>query len=241
MNADNMFLWDAVKQTDPSATKEYSGPGGYSGTSINGQYMIMRATEIFGPIGIGWGYEIQEERYDTGGLIQVIDDHEVRAMTHTIKLKLWYDLGGKRGEITNFGHTPYVFRTNRGPMTDAEAPKKSLTDAIKKCLSMLGFCADVWLGQFDDVNYVEAVAGEFAIKKAENKDEESAKQRQIYLDKMEKYATQMVAAVTKPELMALYKEAVRKAGYRKDEAMIKRLTEIKNSSRFAEAKEKTNE
>ncbi|MFK8333452.1 hypothetical protein M2D63_026040, partial [Pseudomonas sp. BJa5] len=39
--------------------------------------------------------------------------------------------------------------------TDGEAPKKSLTDAINNSLSMLGFRADVFLGIFDDRDYVQ--------------------------------------------------------------------------------------
>lgn len=226
----NMTIWDQVKKTDPAATKEYSGPGGYSGTSINGQYMVMMATKVFGPIGIGWGYEIVEERYDIGGLIEVQDDHEIRSMTHTIRLKLWYKINDERGEVEHFGHTPYVFKTRNGSMTDPEAPKKSLTDAMKKCLSMLGFAADIFLGQYDDVVYREELADEFSIVKAENKDDEIARQRNIYLEKMEKYATQMDDAVTKAELLALFKEAVRKAGYQKDDKMVRRLTEIKDKN-----------
>lgn len=230
MTSKKMDIWDKVSKTDPVYTKEYSGPGGYSGTSINGEYLVMKATEMFGPVGIGWGYEIIEERYDTGGIIDIQEDHEIRSMTHTLRVKLWYLHEGQRGEVEHFGHTPYVYRTRSGAMTDPEAPKKSLTDALKKCLSMLGFSADVWLGQYDDVNYVEAMSEEFGIRRAEDSDEETKRLRDEYLAKMEKYVRQMQKAVTASELNALYKEAVRKAGYRKDDRMVKRLTEVRDEA-----------
>ena len=60
--------------------------------------------------------------------------------------------------ITNYGQTMFVtqFR-NGGIFTDEEAPKKTITDAITKCLSMLGFASDVHMGLFDDNKYVNDV------------------------------------------------------------------------------------
>ena len=36
---------------------------------------------------------------------------------------------------------------------DEEAPKKSITDAMTKCLSLLGFAAEIHLGLYDDNKY----------------------------------------------------------------------------------------
>ena len=35
-----------------------------------------------------------------------------------------------------------------------DAPKKSATDGMVKCLSMLGFAGDIFSGQWDDSKYV---------------------------------------------------------------------------------------
>lgn len=48
-------------RTDPRFTKDITGTG-FDGTSVNAEYMIMRATELFGPLGSGWGFDIQEEK-----------------------------------------------------------------------------------------------------------------------------------------------------------------------------------
>lgn len=156
-NNQNMALWDSVKVTDKSFTKTQSLEGRQV-TSINGMYVVQRATETFGPIGKGWGYEIMVDRLDQGAPItnkngEVIAHEQV----HTILLKLWYLRSGKRNHVTQYGHTPFVRKSQYGAYTDFDAPKKSLTDAIKKCLSLLGFSADVHLGMFEDEVYLEGL------------------------------------------------------------------------------------
>lgn len=146
----NLAIWDKVKKTDLKWLKQ--SDIGAKLTSINGMYCVMRATEIFGPCGLGWGYEILEERLDNGVLVKD-DTGEYSTKTHTVKIKLWYMIDNKRGEIIHFGHTPYIMKSKYGAYQDEEAPKKSLTDAIKKCLSMIGVGADIHLGQFDDISY----------------------------------------------------------------------------------------
>ncbi|WP_420492276.1 hypothetical protein [Pseudomonas aeruginosa] len=65
MHTQNMRLWDQVQATDPSATKSAKFEGQQI-TSISGQHMIMKATQMFGPVGIGWGWTVIEERFDWG-------------------------------------------------------------------------------------------------------------------------------------------------------------------------------
>lgn len=153
----HMQLWDAVKTTDTKYTKTQQLDGRQV-TSINGLYLVQRATEMFGPIGKGWGYEILVDRFDEGAPITGKDGEVVgREQVHTIQIKLWYVRGGKRNHVIHYGHTPFVRKSQYGAFTDFDAPKKSLTDAIKKCLSMLGFSADVHLGMFEDEIYLEGL------------------------------------------------------------------------------------
>ena len=53
----NLDIWDEAKETDPRFTKKVSF-GARSFTSIDAHYQIRRATEIFGPVGTGWGYDV---------------------------------------------------------------------------------------------------------------------------------------------------------------------------------------
>lgn len=155
----NLALWDAVEKTDPQFTKPFSRGGGFRGTAINGTYLARKATEVFGPIGIGWGVEILDEAIMEGAPLDAQGSHE---KIHKVRVKLWYKLGEERGEVIQFGQTTFVGRNKNGLFTDEEAPKKSLTDAMSKCLSLLGFSADIHLGRFDDNKYVNDLTQEFA-------------------------------------------------------------------------------
>lgn len=176
----NLNFWQSVSKTDTSATKT-SNQGGREQTSINGYWMIQKATEKFGMVGIGWGWEVAEERWDNGAMIPIKqDDGSTRleqSKTHTIKILLWFIQDGKRGEITQYGHTQAIYKSKWGVSDDGEAPKKSLMDAIKKALSMLGFCSDIFTGMFEDREYVQALEVEQAIERAHDKDAEIAARR----------------------------------------------------------------
>lgn len=176
----NLNLWEQVERTDPSATKT-ANLGGREQTSIGSYYMFKRATELFGPVGIGWGFDIVEERWDAGApmIIKLGEADHVAgpALTHTVRINFWYMLNGVKGEIPAYGHTQAVYKSKYGISDDGEAPKKSLTDAIKKALSMLGFSADIFTGMYDNKDYVAQLKTEEEISKAEDRDAEVANKR----------------------------------------------------------------
>lgn len=169
--SDNLELWKDVFKTDERFTTAFSVNGG--GTSINGTYMTMIATREFGPKGIGWGVDILEERFDNGAPItrtvkgtdgnntwELIPDGVGGILTekhHIIKIRLWYIRNGVRGEEISFGCTPYIYSSKHGLICDGEATKKSLTDATKKALSALGFCADIFMGLYDNQEYRQKI------------------------------------------------------------------------------------
>lgn len=155
---ENLSLWRSVEKTDPKFTKDFNRGGGFKGTAINPTFLVMKATETFGLPGIGWGYEIVKEEMLFGAFIA----DGIQEQTHCLQVKLWYIMDGKRGEIEHFGATTYVGKNKYGPFTDEEAKKKTLTDAITKCLSWLGFSSDVHLGRYDDNKYVNDMRAEFS-------------------------------------------------------------------------------
>lgn len=159
----NTSLWEKVEKTDPNFTKEFTGVGGFSGTAICSAYLAKKATEVFGPCGIGWGFDLEDEKYVSGYPLGFDAEGNSIGTTvvHVVRIKLWYLLDGKRGEVTQFGQTTFVGRNKNGLFHDEDAPKKSITDAISKCLSLLGFSADVHLGKYDDNKYVESLKTEF--------------------------------------------------------------------------------
>lgn len=230
----NLDIWGAVEITDPSATKPYKGAGGFEGTAINFTATVKKATEQFGPIGTGWGYEIVEERFDEGGVIMEKNEAlgqnvEIgKHIMHTIRLKLWVMVDGNRSEVEHFGHTPYVYKNKWGIQTDMEAPKKSLTDAIKKCLSMFGFSADVFLGLFDDREYVESQRERENVDKADNQAERAIAARQEWDDKKAEYLEQIKTSPNLKELEIIFTGAIRKGARKEDQEFIKMATAAKD-------------
>lgn len=223
----NMRIWDQVERTDTRFVKD-AKVGGQQITSINGTAMAMKATEIFGPVGIGWGWKVIEERFDKGAEM-FAGEGEKRfslgtELHHTVKIVLWYKLDGQRGEIEEYGCTPYLYKSKYGTTTDGEAPKKSLTDAIKKSLSFLGFNADVYLGLFDDSDYVQQRKEETAIEAAEDQAVAQEQLQRERLDWLKSAVETMASAVTLHELKTLNTRYVRSATSRNETGFLRRLS-----------------
>ncbi|ELW3243077.1 hypothetical protein QMI72_004741 [Salmonella enterica] len=229
--SDNLELWKDVFKTDERFTTAFSLNGG--GTSINGTYMTMIATREFGPKGIGWGVDILEERFDNGAPItrtvkgtdgnntwELIPDGVGGILTekhHIIKIRLWYIRNGVRGEEISFGCTPYIYSSKHGLICDGEATKKSLTDATKKALSALGFCADIFMGLYDNQEYRQKNKAEFALKNASENAEDAARVRQELDDKLTRVANTLASAVSENEINKVYSSIAREAEvHRKD-------------------------
>jgi len=160
----NMDLWRRVCITDPAAVKPITGKQ-YSGNSPKPYWIVERLTDEFGPCGIGWGFSIISERFerfsDTDSL-------------HVAAVRFWFVLDGKRGELEQIGQTKASYTTKAGTfMLDEDAPKKSVTDALVKCASYLGFAGDIFSGRWDDSKYVASAAAEWADRKR-NEDQDRA-------------------------------------------------------------------
>lgn len=149
----NMDIWNAVCVTDPTAVKPITGKQ-YKGNSPKPYWIIQRATEQFGPCGHGWGVRVLSERFERLTETDVL---------HVALVQVWYLLDGKECSIEQMGQTKAAYKTNAGTtMVDEDAPKKSVTDGMVKCLSMLGFAGDIFSGQWDDSKYVAWAAEQYA-------------------------------------------------------------------------------
>ncbi len=226
MSANNLKIWEQVEKTDTRFTKD-AKVGGQNITSLNGTAMIMKATEVFGPAGIGFGWKVLEERFDPGVEIFIGEGDKRSSLgftsNHTVRIAFWFMLDGQRGEIESYGCTNYIYKASYGMLTDGEAPKKSLTDAIKKALSALGFSADVFLGMFDDKDYVNALADEQAIEQAEDKAAEEERQKQERLDYIASVIESLKTAKTAKELKTFHDVAVRRLTLRQDTKAVTRI------------------
>lgn len=149
----NTDLWNAVERTDPNHVKAITGKS-YQGTSPKPHYLVKKATETFGPCGIGWGFNIVSERIEEGAGGERM---------HIAHVRVWYKWNGERGEVEHVGGTQFSGTRSSGkPFTDEDAPKKSVTDALVKALSMIGFAGDIFIGRYDDSKYVSELRAEFS-------------------------------------------------------------------------------
>lgn len=152
---DNMNLWNEVKTTDPAAVKKITGKP-YQGNSPKPYWLIQRATEVFGPCGKGWGVQVKAESFYR------MTESDVM---HTAVVVVWYMRDGERCEIEQMGQTKACYEKSAGGfMVDEDAGKKSVTDGMVKCLSMIGFAGDIFSGQWDDSKYVDWAAEQFKPK-----------------------------------------------------------------------------
>lgn len=166
-DVNNLELWDSVSKTDPMYTKAAS-KGQYKFTSIAPVYQFKMATEAFGIQGIGWGVKIGSEVF------------EEKKYGETIILSydaiLFFKYNGEEGEIPIHASEKSCYMTNGGKgymKIDDEVRKKVVTNAKTKGLSELGFNADVFMGMFDDPNYVDYRNFEEQLDKADDREAET--------------------------------------------------------------------
>lgn len=166
MTKSNLTLWDSVSKTDPLYTKK-AKKGAYHFTSIAPVYQFKMATEAFGVQGIGWGVVPGTESF--------IEKEYGTTVILSYDAVMFFKVDGERGEIPIHASEKICYQTqgtNGYMKIDDEARKKVVTNAKTKGLSELGFNADVFMGLFDDPNYVDYRNYEETIEKSENRTKE---------------------------------------------------------------------
>jgi len=149
----NLEFWNSVQKTDPGMTTPFTTESGFKGKSTDPLYIVKKVTARFGPIGIMWGFDEVE--------------HKVQDGVWFSKIRFWYMkhffVSGETGtaEITQWGGTRLFRKDEHGSRyTNDDAAKSSVTDGLMKCLTYLGFNADVHLGLHDDSKYVQQLIKE---------------------------------------------------------------------------------
>ncbi|ALR91274.1 hypothetical protein [Vibrio alginolyticus] len=205
----NMDIWNQSFKTDLNFTKQDPSTGRLS---INAQYRQMKATEIFGPRGKGWGVDVKREWLEDGLPIFANGTYTgVNESVHNMEVELWYIApdSGERCTVTAFGETErFYWSHNYSRMIkNGECRKKSLTDATGKALSMLGICGDVYMGEYDDENIINRSQMTKTTDNALKKLEFDAQATQQALDKAKSYTDKFSTAPSLAEIKRLQKLA----------------------------------
>jgi len=148
---DKKYIWDQVKKTDPRFTKKVNKGFGEI-TTIDPMSQIMKMTEVFGPVGMGWNYKVNYNYHGTDNNQTAIVTAEVSV--GIVKTDTIWEYYGPVCSVQK------LYRKT-GALDD-EAPKKAMTDAMTKAFSHLGLSADVFLGMHDNSKYVENLKKEIA-------------------------------------------------------------------------------
>ena len=150
----NLELWNKVEKTNPKYTKK-AKVGGMNITAIAPQYQIMQVTEQFGIYGEKWGFKDIKLSYD---LVE---------KCNLVVFKGTFFFPNGEFEIIN---SCKLYMDRALTMVDDNFAKKIETDTLTKAISKLGFNADIFMGKFDDVRYVEEANAHFnPIKKPSEK------------------------------------------------------------------------
>lgn len=157
----NMSLYEQLKDTPPEARKTIAGGRLKGFTDINTMWRFKRLTEVFGPCGIGWKYEIVTQRIQPG------HGNEVAAF---VDILLYYKMDGKWSEgIPGIGGSTFVATEKSGVHTNDECFKMALSDAIGTACKALGMSADIYFEK-DRTKYTGQETGQ----KAKNPVDEAA-------------------------------------------------------------------
>jgi hypothetical protein len=136
---DNLEHWNKMCDTPPEFLKRVSIGRGF--TAIDPMYQIQKMTEVFGPVGQGWGWYATMKYHETGPYLIV-----------TAEVSVWHSHQGN-----SFGPFPgcrtFVDKSKDKRQVNEEAPKMAVTDGLTKALSHIGMSADVFLGKHDGSKY----------------------------------------------------------------------------------------
>lgn len=134
---DNMTIYEAGRSVPGEAQKPFDN-GTFSGTDINPMWRIKKMTELFGPCGIGWYYEVVSERAEEY-------DNTVMAI---VDIKLYIKMDGEWSKpIYGTGGNTLVKETRKGIKPSDEGYKMALTDALSVACKALGIGADIYFSK----------------------------------------------------------------------------------------------
>ena len=185
--ADNLLIYEKARTVPQYALKEIKAGRLNGMTDINPMFRIKRMTELFGPCGIGWKYEITRQWFESYG-------EEVKAFTN---INLYYKLNGEWSEaIPGTVGSSFVAKEKSGAYVNDEGLKMALTDAISVATKALGIAADIYYAKDGrPLNPGDSKYQELTNESQKNKSD---------FDRLRAKYPNVFAAQTVDELMAIY-------------------------------------
>lgn len=136
---DNLKFYNKAR-TVPDTAKKAIGAGRLKGkTDINPMWRIKVLTEMFGPCGVGWWYEITDKK--------ILEDAATKQKAAFVDIVLFYidpESGHTSHGIPGTGGSSFVSKESSGLYMSDECFKMALTDAISVAAKAIGVGADVY-------------------------------------------------------------------------------------------------
>lgn len=144
---DNLNIFNQLATTPDEAKKQIAAGRLKGFTDINPMWRIKRLTEVFGPCGIGWWYDITDKR------LEQAPNGEIKCF---VSINLFYRWGEVISQpIPGFGGSSFLSHERNGDYVSDECEKMALTDAIGSACKTLGMSADVYYSK-DRSKYTES-------------------------------------------------------------------------------------
>ena len=119
---ENLDIYNKLRDVPESAKKQIQAGRLRGKTDINPMWRLKTLTEVFGPCGIGWKYEIVEKWTEQGAGGEI-------ACFVIINLYIKYE-GNWSEAIPGVGGSSFVANESKGLYTSDECYKMALTDAV---------------------------------------------------------------------------------------------------------------
>jgi hypothetical protein len=136
----NMELWDKVKSVPPTALKEIKFGKLKGKSDISPQWRMERLTEVLGPCGVGWYYDIVET--------WVMPDEKLDGLMCFVQIDFFHKVGEEWSKaIPAIGGNFLIIKDKNGIHGSDDGYKMALTDAIGVAGKAIGLASDIYMGQ----------------------------------------------------------------------------------------------
>lgn len=154
-----MEIYNQLKTPPPSALKPIRAGRLKGFTDISPQWRIEIMTEIFGPVGIGWYYEItKQETIEADSRVGMFID-----------INLFVKVDGEWSKpIHGSGGSMLLAQESKGLYYSDESKKMAITDALGVAIKLLGGGADIYRGYSDSKNIQNKTSDQAVRQEAED-------------------------------------------------------------------------
>lgn len=153
----NLTLWNSWRTPPDSALKKIKGGRLAGMTDIDPMWRIGSLTRAFGPVGIGWYYEVHRTWTEPAPEQEVMCFAEVWLYVRDGDSAVSREPAVVRGDwskpIVGIGGNKLVMAERNGLHASDDGFKMAVTDALGGCCKLLGIAADVYAGRMDDSKY----------------------------------------------------------------------------------------